>query len=101
MLDHYEAEMKADKAFTPEPKAGRRLSANTKAVLQQALDLHAAGMKAVQDLMEAGEEPSDDIDEPDELTPEPFATDIPDDMTPEQRRLKEARELKASLTPND
>jgi len=101
VIDHYEAQMTAAGKTAPQGKAGRRISAATKAKLQQVVDYHAAATKCVQDIMDADEQPGDDAAPDAELTPEPMATVIPDDMTPEQRRLKEARDLKASLPTND
>ena len=92
----------------PQAKAGRRISAATRAKLQEALDHHQAAMdrhaeaaKCVTAAMGDDEEPGADADPEDDLTPEPEATVIPEDMTPEQRRLKEARDLRASLPAID
>jgi HK97 family phage prohead protease len=90
-------------------KAGRRVSAATKAKLQEAMDHHDAMGKCIKDVMCADDgsedEPDGDFDDdPDELTPQPpgsVVVETVDSLTPEQRRLKEARELRASLTPND
>lgn len=91
-----------DKQF----KAGRRVSAATKAKLQEAMDHHAAGMKCIESVMDGDTE--DPIDEPpggeSGPGPAPAPETPPDpliDLSPEQRRLREARALKASLTPND
>jgi HK97 family phage prohead protease len=94
-------------------KAGRRVSAATKAKLQQALDHAAAGKaaaaphdeamtKCIEGLMgEPDDEEPDDDEDPDELTPEPPGSDVPEYLSPEERRMKEARELRASLPLND
>jgi HK97 family phage prohead protease len=94
-------------------KAGRRVSAATKAKLQEALDHHDAAAKCIKDVMcadddmddaddDAGADDDGDLDD-DGGTPDP--SDLgPDDltlMTPEELRLKEAKALKASLPAID
>jgi hypothetical protein len=82
-------------------KAGRKISAATRAKLQDALDHHDASAKCIKEVMAADEdddEPDDDSGDQ-ELTPEPEGSDVPDDMSPEERRVKEARALKAGLPP--
>ena len=88
------------------PKAGRRISAATKAVLEEAMTHHAAMGKCIKDLMEAeDDEPSQPADlDDDGGTPDPgsdIAPDEPYDLSPEEKRLREARALKASLPSDD
>jgi len=109
VLDHYEARMSPAAKAALRAKAGRRISAATKETLvkaldlhQQAMDSHAAAAECIKSILADDEEmPPDEPAPSDSLPAEPEATVIPDDMTPEQRRLKEARELKASLPSND
>lgn len=120
VLDHYETKMgdgdkfiqtlllKIDStevraAIELALKAGRRISAATKAQLKVAMEHHAAMGECLMSLMEDdSEEPDgDEPEEPDAPTAEPAGSDVPEDMTPEERRMKEARELKASLPAID
>jgi len=87
-------------------KSGRRISSATKAKLTEAMTHHEAMGSCIKDLMDedAGDdgdaEPDGDADDQ-TLQPEPPGTIIPEDMTAEQRRMKEARDLRASLPPID
>lgn len=138
VLDHYEAMMKPDKSVDaaieqlkalgadleslgPEAakalealiaKAGRRVSAATKAKLQEAMDHHEAMGKCIKDVMSADDEPEDDPNgevvggtdlDNNGGTPKPSAIgpDDPIDMTPEEKRLAEVACLKATLPTND
>jgi len=81
-------------------KAGRKLSAATKTALGKALDHLEQMGKCIKDLMDddAEEEPGDeDDDQVIELAAPPV--EVPINLTPEERRLKEARELRATLPP--
>lgn len=133
VLDHYEAKLKdADKDLAAlltrlkigvsadglaeieayAAKAGRRVSAATKAKLQEAMDHHAAATKCLMDLM--GGDDDGDPDNPDQpdaaqtddvtLGGQPPGSVVPEpdkDLTPEQRRLKEVAALRADLPTND
>jgi HK97 family phage prohead protease len=88
-------------------KAGRKMSAATKAKLQTAIEHHDAAMerhgeaaKCIKDLMDddAEDEPDDD-DQAVELAVPPV--EVSDNMTPEERRVKEARALRESLPAID
>lgn len=89
-------------------KAGRRISAATRAKLQQAMDMSAAHHEAmtncIKDAMGADdpdEEPDADQDDPDEQPPGTVVLESDEHLSPEERRLKEARALKATLPTND
>lgn len=121
VLDHYEAAMKPDdkaievhlhemeaagfaKAVAAVRKAGRRISAATKAKMKAASDIHDAYhdamTKSFADMMdEPDDEPDGDPDDPPMV--EAVGDDIPDDLSPQERRLKEAQALKASLPADD
>jgi HK97 family phage prohead protease len=89
-------------------KAGRRISAATKAKIKAALDHHAAAVgrldeagKCLKEMSDdAEEEPGDeDDDEVVEMAVPPV--EVPDNSTPEERRVKEARALRESLPAID
>lgn len=125
VLDHYEAAMTdGDKAVEAlllkiEPaevrtavaaalKAGRRISAATKAALAEAMGHHAAMGKCIKDLMDGDGADDGEPDGPADLdddggTPEPTAVgpDEPYDLSPEERRLREVRALRAKLQSDD
>lgn len=108
VLDHYETKMGAGEKTAPVTRAGRRISAANKARLQEALDHHEASAKCIRDVMacddpdeEPDDEDTDEIDDSGAPTPQPPGTVVPEDMTPEERRLKEARDLKASIQTDD
>lgn len=93
-----------------EEKAGRKISAATKAKLQVALGHHDTLGKCIKDIMDGDgqdEEPDGDDDGDggaDPVIPAvPPGTIVQEDagLTPEQKRLKEARALKATLPTND
>lgn len=102
--------------FTPvkSVKSGRRISAATKAKLQQAIDMSAAHGDAMKSILTDAMGADTDIDEPDHdgdaddgmAQPPGTVVPQPDDdedknLTPEERRLKRVRDLKASLPKND
>jgi HK97 family phage prohead protease len=122
VLDHYEAMMKPDKsvqtlllkidsteireAVEVALKAGRRVSAATKAMLERAMSYHAMATDCIKSVLD--DEPDDEVEEGTDLddgggTPEPSAVgpDDPVDMTPEEKRLAEVARLKASLPTNN
>ncbi len=86
-----------------EPKAGRRVSAKTRAKLMEAVAMHGSATKMVMEAMdgEDPEEPEDgENDEPDgSVVLE--AAPIEVTLTPTEQRIKEARELRAALPVND
>jgi HK97 family phage prohead protease len=81
-------------------KAGRRISAKNKALLEAALVHHESASKCIRDVLEAEKEiAEEDVDEDDDGEDDDDETSSPeDDLDPAQRRLQEARALKASLT---
>lgn len=112
VLDHYEAAMK--KSAPLEARAGRRISAATKAKMQQALDMadqhHEAMTKCITEAMGADQndpgDPDDGAQDADAPAEFPPGSVVPDadkdaDLTPAERRLKEARALRATLPTND
>lgn len=114
MTDPQECAVHATPVKSVATKAGRRVSAATKAKLQEAMDHHAAATKCVMEAMGGPDDPDPDGDQgdPDDgaaqdaigATPQPPGTVVPDpdkDLTPEQRRLKEVRALRADLPKND
>ena len=90
-------------------KAGRKLSAASKTKLRAALDHHEAGMarhseaaKCIKDMMDDDAEDEPDGDDDDQtIQADPPGTVVVDNMTPEERRVKEARALRESLPPID
>ena len=86
-------------------KAGRRISAATKAKLQEMADHHDAMGKCIKDLMDDDGDGPDAEPDDDQPTDQPMDTFVVDDndedMTPEQRRMKEVQALRASLPPID
>lgn len=87
-------------------KAGRRISAANKARLQDALDHHEASAKCIKAVMDSDAPEDDSTDDPvapggDGLLTEALVPEIPDDRSPEERRVAEAAAIKASLEPND
>lgn len=95
-------------------KAGRRISAANKAKLQAALDMSSAHHQSISDCIKdvmgsedpAEVEPDADFDdEPPGPTEQPPGSvvqeSVDDDLSPEERRLKEARAIKASLEVAD
>lgn len=94
-------------------KAGRRISAATKAKLQAALDMsaahHDAMTKCLGDAM--GDDNGDPPDDPDEAQtdavdtgaqpPGSVVVESTEHLTPEERRLKEVAALRAGLPKND
>lgn len=89
-------------------KAGRRVSAATKAKLAEAMSHHEAAMachgdmaKCIKDLMD-GDGPDSELgDDPDNQPPGTVVTESDENLSPEERRLKEARALKATLPTNE
>lgn len=85
-------------------KAGRRVSAATKAKLQEALDHHDAAAKCIKDVMDGDgpdEEPDDDPDDNENLTPAPPETIVLETLSSEEQRLKEVRALRETIPTND
>lgn len=88
-------------------KAGRRISAANMAKMQEAIGHHEAATKCIKDIMDGDgpdNEPDGDPDDSTVIMPQPPGTVVvesDDHLTPEQRRLKEARALKASIPIND
>lgn len=88
-------------------KAGRRVSAATKAKLQEAMDMsaahHEAMNKCIKDLMDG--DGSDDEPDDDENTgaidPEPPAAIVLETLSPEEQRLKEVRALRETIPTNN
>lgn len=82
-------------------KAGRKVSAATKAKLQEAMGHHEAMGKCMQDIMDSDEaNPSEDPEDAstdNEIPAQPEATVVPEDMSPEERRLKRVADLRAEL----
>lgn len=83
-----------------EAKAGRRVSAATRAKIMESIDMHHAAIACCMKALDDGDgpDPEDDTD-----NDEPAGTVIPqktDDLTPEEKRLKEVAELKAALPKN-
>lgn len=134
VLDHYEAAMKdGDKALEAAirealpnlsaeslravvglllAKAGRRISAATKAKMQEAIAHHAAATKCLTDAMGSDDDGDpDDPEQPDEAQTDtldtgaqpPGAVVVESDehLTPEERRLREVAALRADLPNND
>jgi HK97 family phage prohead protease len=89
-----------------EPKAGRRVSAATRAKLMQAIAMHGDATKCVMEAMGEddgdGEDPEDgsDNDEPEGSVVLESDTNLVT-MTPAELRMKEARELRAAIPVND
>jgi HK97 family phage prohead protease len=85
-------------------KAGRRLSAATKAKLAEAMGHHESTGKCIKDVMEAdAAEPESDEDDGG-LTAQPPGTIVlesDEHLTPEQVRIKEVRALRETLPTND
>lgn len=90
--------------FTP-PKAfktGRRVSAATRSKMEEAIAHHEAATKCLKDIMEADEPAEPDLDDDGPTpSPTPAGPDEPVDLSPEERRLREARALKAKLRTED
>jgi len=93
-------------------KAGRRISAATKAKLAEAMGHHDETAKCIKSIMDDGGDDdgdpdgdADDVDsDPSRQDPQPpgtVVTESDENLSPAERRLKEARALKAALTPND
>ena len=91
-------------------KAGRRVSAATKAKLQEAMGHHEAMGACINSLMDDGDddEPDGDADDvasdPTRASPQPPGTVVvesQDDLTPEERRIKEVRALRETIPTND
>jgi hypothetical protein len=91
-------------------KAGRRVSAATKAKLEEAMGHHDAVGKCIKDLMDDGndDEPDGDADDvasdPTRSDPQPPGTVVlesQDDLTPEERRIKEVRTLRETIPTNE
>jgi len=83
-------------------KAGRRVSAATKAKLQEAMDHHEATAKCIKDLMDG--DGTDDEQDPNDPTEQPIGTVVTesdDNLSPEELRLKEVRALRETLPTND
>lgn len=86
-----------------EPKAGRKVSAKTRAKLMEAVNMHSAATKCVMEAMGDdgdGEDPDDDNDDEPEGTVV-LAAPVEVTLTPTEQRIKEARELRAALPTND
>ena len=113
VLDHYEGLMKAapDDRVT---RAGRRISAANKAMLMRALDSHQAALGAaaehhatmtacIESVMGSDDDdPDDDADDGAmALPPGAVVPEADESLTPEERRLKEARALRDSLKTDD
>jgi HK97 family phage prohead protease len=85
-------------------KAGRRLSAATKAKIAEAMGHHESVGKCLKDVMDA-DEATEDLNESDDgLTAQPPGTTVlesDDHLTPEERRIKEVRALRETLPTND
>ena len=80
---------------TKTAKAGRRISAATRAKMEDAIGHHAAATKCLKDILD---QPDDGDDDPaDEQPASPAAEMIDENLSPEQRRLKHARALRESL----
>lgn len=88
-------------------KAGRRISAKTKSVMEEAIGHHDMATKCLRDAMDADCEPDgdeNDIQDESKVVPPAPPADVVDEdagLTAEERRLKEAKALKASLPQND
>lgn len=86
-------------------KAGRRVSAATKAKLAEAMGHHENMGKCIKDIMDGDgpddENNGDDDDQPNGTVTADVDEDIDEDMTPEQKRIKEVRELRSALPTND
>lgn len=87
-------------------KAGRRVSAATKAKLQEAMDHHDAATKCIKAVMDDAPDGDDDNDDPngqpgpDAQPPGAVVVESDEHLTPEQRRVKEAQALRAELPTN-
>jgi HK97 family phage prohead protease len=113
VIDHYEAQMTDNKTIAPTGKAGRRVSAATGAKLQEVLDhvvaasaAHDAITKCIKDIMTGDGpdgEPDGDTDDVHVIPSEPVGTVVlqTESLTPAQKRLAEARALRAALPTND
>ena len=86
-----------------EPKAGRKVSAKTRAKLMEAVNMHSAATKCVMEAMgdDDGEDPEDDSDDEPEGSVVLESAPIEVTLTPTEQRIKEARELRAALPTND
>jgi HK97 family phage prohead protease len=87
-----------------EAKAGRRVSASTKAKLMEAVAMHSAATKCVMEAMgeDDGEEPEDEpgTGEPEGSVVLESETNLVT-MTPAELRLKEVADMRAALPVND
>jgi HK97 family phage prohead protease len=80
-----------------EAKAGRRVSAATRAKINEAIGYHGMATKCLTEAMD-GEDPDDNDDD------EPLGTvvvEAVDERTPEQKRIDEIKALRAALPSND
>jgi hypothetical protein len=88
-----------------EPKAGRKVSAKTRAKLMEAVNMHSAATKCVMEAMGEddgdGEDPEDDNDDEPNGSVVLESAPIEVTLTPTEQRIKEARELRAALPTND
>ena len=95
-----EARVQIEKAVAAN-KAGRRVSAATKAKLMEAMGHHETLGKCIKDIMD-GDGPDDEAgDDPDAQPPGTVVAESDEHLSPEERRLKEVRELRASLPPKN
>lgn len=74
-------------------KAGRRISAKNKAMLEQAIGHHESATKCIKDVLDDPGEGDDAGGDPES----PEAQDITEDLNPTQRRLKEVRSIRETL----
>jgi HK97 family phage prohead protease len=90
-----------DEPVAPEPviegKSGRRVSAATRAKLNEAIGYHGMATKCLTEVLNGEDPDGDDDDEPNGTV----VLEAIDDPTPEQKRIKEARALREALPSND
>ncbi|HEY2178109.1 MAG TPA: HK97 family phage prohead protease [Caulobacteraceae bacterium] len=104
VLDHYEAAI-ADAKTAPilivAAKSGRRISAATRATLEEAMGHHAETAKCIKALMDGDEEPDGEpeeepVEEPNDDEERRLAA-----LSPEERRLEEVAAIRADLPAID
>lgn len=86
-----------------EAKAGRRISAKTKAAMEATIAHHDAATKCLKDAMDAdGDTPGDEPDgDGDMLDPQPPGSVVLENLSPEELRMNEVRELRSTIPTND
>ena len=82
-------------------KAGRRVSAATKAKLQEAMGHHDAMGKCIKDLIDGDGSDDETSDDPDAQPPGTVVLESTEDLSPEELRIKEVRALRESIPTND